>query len=262
MSRALIINADDFGWDFETANETVALLEAGRITSATILLGRPATKFAANFARENSKRFSFGLHFNIVDGATPFDSNRGIMALAPRNVFPSSGIQRLRALLRLLEPEQIRREFRAQLNELRGAGVHVSHVDSHGHLHKFPNVISALSGMLREEGLRVRRPQSIFFSRSWRKVLQNSYFNKRFVGLDTTDAFFMLEKHNDHLWFEKLMRCIPCGVTELGVHPGAAAAWRRMESAPLRRDDFFRTVEDHEVELTNFRDARISGGRT
>lgn len=55
--RSLIINADDFGLDYETCAMTIDCFEAGLLTSATIMVGCEASKQAYDYARQNRKRF-------------------------------------------------------------------------------------------------------------------------------------------------------------------------------------------------------------
>ena len=64
--KKLIINADDFGFDDETVDWTIKGFEAGKITSATIMAGMPATERAVEYAKAHPQ-FSFGTHLYLVD---------------------------------------------------------------------------------------------------------------------------------------------------------------------------------------------------
>ena len=73
---------------------------------------------------------------------------------------------RTRALTGRLVPEQLEREIEAQVRSVLDAGVPVSHVDSHRHLHKFAQVRAALASVLpRLEIRRVRAVQDLYVSR-------------------------------------------------------------------------------------------------
>ena len=254
VSKRLIINADDFGWDVDTSRQTMLLFERGAITSATILLGCPATEMAIEFACKNAHRFSFGLHFNIVDRKRPF-AVKAKSSLTANGLFPPSDFQRLRALAYMLDGDELREELRAQLRELTRGGVRVSHIDSHGHLHKYPSVISAISCMLQGEGAyAIRLPQSLFQGFAFRKRLQNRYFARYFKKLKTTDQFFMLERHNDPAWFERFLRQLHPGTTELGIHPGDEEEWRKCETAPFLDSRFCEKVEKAGVCFSNYSD--------
>jgi predicted glycoside hydrolase/deacetylase ChbG (UPF0249 family) len=223
----LIVNADDFGWDDETTDATIALLESGAATSATIMTGRPATQRALTFAKAAGTRFSFGLHFNIVDGQAPLSApSPSLVDRSGR--FRSSHRQRLAALAGRLDPIDIARECGAQLDVLAEAGVTVSHLDSHGHLHKFPLVAGAVRPILAERGIRfIRRPQNFYFRRAPLDFLDR-YCTWRFPAIATTD-YFVAGRPGDGAWVSRL----PPGITEIAVHPGWRDDWRRAETQAL-----------------------------
>lgn len=230
--RELILNADDFGWDTDTYQATVACFEAGLLTSATIMTGRPASGEAYEYARNNRKRFSFGLHFNMVDGHEPHAGKPSSLCIRDGG-FRASHRQRVRALAWMLSERDIAREFRVQLEELRDNGVHVTHVDSHGHLHKFPVVITSLRRELERAGLQwVRRPQNLYFAANPRQSVMNNYCQRYFGGLRHTHYYGAIN-HDDTAWASRLPELLRDGLTEISVHPGYAEAWRRCETEPL-----------------------------
>ena len=49
--QKLIVNADDFGFDDETVDWTIKGFETGKITSATIMAGMPATERVVEYAK-------------------------------------------------------------------------------------------------------------------------------------------------------------------------------------------------------------------
>src|ERR1700691_4717076 len=67
-SRLLIIHADDFG---ETEQITLGIcegIEAGFITSASIMANMPATTFALARVASLKDRASFGVHLTLCEG--------------------------------------------------------------------------------------------------------------------------------------------------------------------------------------------------
>jgi hypothetical protein len=226
--KKLIINADDFGWDAETAGATIALIERGWVTSATIMTGRQASELAMDYARSASRGVSFGLHFNIVDGQAPCSSSPGSL-LGADGCFRPSHSQRLRALFGRLRPGDNAAELRAQLSVLRDHGVRIGHLDSHGHLHKFPAVARAIRQVIEEFGIKkVRRPQNLYRSRSVRDML-DYYCALRFPAYITTDHLCMPDGV-DSQWLRDLSTFLPEGITEMGIHPGRVDGWRRRET--------------------------------
>ncbi|WP_439672251.1 ChbG/HpnK family deacetylase [Cupriavidus necator] len=231
--RNLIINADDFGYDEDTFKATVACFEAGLLTSATILIGRSASRLAYAFAREQRRAFSFGLHFNIVEGGPAHAARASSLCRRDGSFWPC-GIQRKRALAGLLDEHDIRQEFRCQLTELRDHGVQVSHVDGHGHLHKYPAVIRVIKEEMLRAGIRwVRRPQNCYFTKVPQvRGLMNAYLTRHFSGLNYTDYYVGADPREPG-WALRLPAILRDGVTEMSVHPGRAERWRQAEGAPL-----------------------------
>lgn len=253
QSRKLIINADDFGWDEDSCKATIACMEAGTITSATIMTDRPATRMACEYAAANAHRFSFGLHFNIVDQHRPMSRHQLSLIDPDTQAFRRSGQQRKKAMLWQLAPLDLQTELLAQLELIQGRGVKVSHIDSHGHLHKFPGVISALKQTLRHKNIRrVRRPQNLYGpgSKVSTKVI-NRLSTPFFSQLTLTDHFLTISSYEGP-WFEHLLTLLPPGTTELAVHPGHADTWRHEETRPLLDARFPTLLADRQVSLINF----------
>jgi predicted glycoside hydrolase/deacetylase ChbG (UPF0249 family) len=250
LNRTLIVNADDFGWDDDTTDETIRLIDSGVVTSATIMTSRPATQRALDYARKHQDRVSFGLHFNIVDGHQLADTQANSLHDGDGLARPS-GQQRIRALVGLLKARDIQTELAAQLKALSSAGISVSHVDSHGHLHKFPSVWKAMKPVIGEFGVRkVRRPQSIYspthggFSRRL-----NRYCSRAFADALSTDNFAYLDSTLPN-WLPGLVRDLPPGATELSIHPGTQEDWRSRETQALST---LRTIcEEEGVRLGSF----------
>ncbi|GAA0829389.1 MAG: hypothetical protein CL858_04380 [Cupriavidus sp.] len=251
--RSLIINADDFGLDYETCATTIDCFEAGLLTSATIMVGCEASKQAYDYARQNRKRFSFGLHFNIVDGFEPLAGKDTSLCDEP-GAFRESDAQRYAAMAGLLANTEIRREFRLQLEELRDNHVEVTHVDSHGHLHKFPSIIYSLRQEMRRAGITwVRRPQNVFLRPNAPRRIINNVFAIPFWGLMRTDYYCAVDG-GDETWAQRLPDALPDGLTEVSVHPGRAEPWRRIEAEPLLHPDELGTaLTSAGVALTRYR---------
>lgn len=250
--KRLLINADDLGLDEDTLTTTTRLMDAGHLRSGTILVGYPCTDAAITYALANPHH-SFGLHFNIAEGR-PL-SRRAASLVDRQGRFRGPIAQRLRALAGRLDPDDLRAELEAQLAVLADHRLTPSHLDSHGHFHKFPRVIDALRPTLRRFGIRKVR------------IAQTRYDNPRFYntaldryctaairpGFVTTDGFFNTRRGDDG-WFDRLLGDLDAGTTELGVHPGTQEAWRRIEAAPLGSPDLLGTLAAHGVTLISYHD--------
>lgn len=243
----IIVNADDFGCDADTCAATIACFEAGALSSASIMATMPAAAAAFAYAR-GARGPSFGLHLTFVRDTceAPAAPPRRILSLVDdEGRFRSSRAVRLRALAGLLNEDDIVREVDAQLGRAADAGVPLSHVDSHGHLHKFPVFRRALARVLPRHGLkRVRSEQNVYLACPWRNP---AYWLARTWGpvsrgpWRTTDWFYMPASMRDTEWPERLLRLGRRGTLEVGVHPGRREPWRDEERrAALRLRDLLR----------------------
>lgn len=238
----IITNADDFGQDEDTVRATIECLDNGSLTSATIMVKMPATAAAVAYARANPDK-SFGVHLTYVLGVgneAPVADPAKLPALtSPDGLFkPSQGV-RLQALRGAIPVDQIEIETEAQLALLRDMGVNVSHVDSHGHLHRFGPFREALRRVLPRFGIKkVRNVQDVYirkplkspnywFGPLWRRRLMHSF--------QTTDRFYMPTSAGDHGWWDPLLARRMEGTLEVGVHPGYTEPWREEERTSIRR---------------------------
>jgi len=164
----IILNADDFGYDDDTVSATIETFEAGALTSATIMPTMPATARAIEYARSNPQ-FSFGVHLTFCTDTVehPLSNPADIPDLVrPDGKFTESQSLRLRCLRGKVSVDQIEKEMEAQIRFLLDRGVPLSHVDSHGHLHKFKPFVEAMKRVLPRFGLRrVRTAQDVFLTR-------------------------------------------------------------------------------------------------
>lgn len=236
--KKIIINADDFGHDADSVMATVECFRAGALTSATIMPKMPATALAIEFARKNPQH-AYGVHLTFVRDTveSPMADPHLIPDLLDKDgEFLPSHQLRLMALSGSIPVDQLCIEISAQLERLIDAGVPISHVDSHGHLHKFKPFVQALAITLPRYGLsRVRNVQNQYttiplksptywLGHYWRRRIMNHFV--------TTPHFFMGTNANDPQWIEKILARPLNGVLEVGFHPGSPLhgdAWRNTE---------------------------------
>jgi chitin disaccharide deacetylase len=237
----IVVNADDFGYSQDTVEATVAALETGLLTGATIMANMPATAEALAYASRRPD-LSFGVHLAFVgDGSeAPVSRVSEVPALVTADgCFPGSRDVRARALAGRLPVDQIEYEVAAQLDVLVRAGIEISHVDSHRHLHKFKPFRTALRHVLPRYGIRrVRTVQDVYVKRPltsltyWLGPVWRTSLTRYF---DTTDHFYMPTTAGDRGWerVASQLASLDGATLEVGLHPGREDVWRRHELESL-----------------------------
>ena len=236
--QKIIVNADDFGHDPDSVLATIECFRADALTSATIMPKMPATEMAIKFARENPQH-AYGVHLTFVRDTveSPLADPRLIPALLDKNgAFLPSHQLRLMAFSGIVPVDQLCIEISAQIERLMDAGIPISHVDSHGHLHKFKPFVQALAATLPRYGLsRVRNVQNQYTVTPLKSPTywMGTYWRRRIMShFVTTPHFFMGTNANDSQWIEKILARPMNGVLEVGFHPGSplhGEVWRNNE---------------------------------
>jgi len=222
-SIRIIVNADDLGQSPNINAIISRLIQMGRITSATLLAVGPAFEEAVQVTTA-FPGCSFGAHLCLSEFSplTQVDVFRRLGLLDERGFFNNR--------LRTISPSYavlraVIVEWCAQLARMRDAGIPISHLDSHHHVHTIPWLFPAVKFVQRRFNIRsVRRSMDLYgagydppLSRRLEKALWNGSL-RRIYATQTTDRFGEL------VVFDQLYRegHLPAGVQtyELMAHPG------------------------------------------
>lgn len=250
----IILHADDFGTSADTVQATIECFEQGALTSASIMPGMPATAEATEFARAHPD-LDFGVHLTFVgdESERPLSPPEEIPALVGADGrFRATRHLRVRSLVHRLPVEQIEREARRQIEAVRDAGVEVSHVDSHRHMHKLPSFRQALERLLPRLGIRrVRAVQNVYLSRPLGSPTYwlGHGWQRRLTRTFATTAHFYMPTGLDTAWERPLLALAGrlSGTTmEIGVHPGYDS-WRDGERSSLVAFAGMARADGHEL---------------
>ncbi len=158
--RLLIVNADDYGL---TAGVSRGILQAHRdgiVTSTSVLTLAPAFATTAGWLGDVGS-IGVGVHLAAVGEDPPLLSAAEVPTLVDKGgrLAPSWRQFLPRAAAGRVDPDDLRREFVAQIDAVAGAGLAIGHLDTHQHLHLWPLVRSVVLDLAErlDAGVRVTR---------------------------------------------------------------------------------------------------------
>jgi len=147
----LIVNADDLGRTAGIDAGIFAAHRAGVVTSATLMVAYPQAVGAAA-ALPDHPELGIGLHVALTGGPSVLPPERIPSLVGDDGVLP-----RKPEAMDGADPAEVLAEVRAQLARFRElTGRLPTHLDSHHHSHRRPEVLAAVVEVAREHGLPVR----------------------------------------------------------------------------------------------------------
>ena len=162
VNPLLIVSADDFGLTDGVCRAVLRGYREGVVRATSLLAVGRSFDLAARMLADHPG-LDAGAHLAIVGEDPPLLTAREIPTLVDRRgTFPLSYRTVVaRAARGRLDPDDVRREFTAQLDRIDGAGVTVSHLDTHQHTHLWPSVAVVLVELAMARGVPgVRTPRS------------------------------------------------------------------------------------------------------
>ncbi|MFH1080250.1 MAG: ChbG/HpnK family deacetylase [Pseudomonadota bacterium] len=284
--KRLIIHADDLGADEARNAGIIEAIEAGSVTAVSVLVNGPAFQGCLQrIASMNGRQFSIGVHLNLTEGRPLSPGLETITGADGCFCGKQEGHRRLMNGNDDALQKEIRREFAAQIQTLRDAGVRMDHLDGHQHVHIFPAAIDATVWTAREFGIPwIRIPQEPLpaISMDRNNPLLNNEAEQfcrlaaavriRLHGstMKTTDHFrgLYLKGRLSLESLERTLQALPPGLAEFMVHPGRvhggpeqgpfsafSSQEREKELEVLTSGSFHRMLERYHVLLTPFPEA-------
>ncbi len=234
--RRLIVNADDCAL---TQGVTDGILEAHRhgiVTSTSVIAQGAAFDYAVPQLRAAAS-LEVGVHLTLVEERTLSDPRRVPSLAGPSGKLPATYAALLAGLTcgRIRWPD-VETELRAQVAACLGAGLRITHLDSHQHVHAWPPLLRRVLAIAADFAIpSIRLPldtprlawTAAEASKSllcllarfdvWALAPRRTRRSDRMAGLF----------ESGHLTEARLLRILdrlPEGATELVCHPGRADA--------------------------------------
>jgi predicted glycoside hydrolase/deacetylase ChbG (UPF0249 family) len=229
ITKALIVNADDFGLSAGVNRGIVQSHSHGIVTSASLMVRGTAAAEAAQLARQHPT-LSIGLHLDL--GEWEFQNGQWVL--------------RYEVLANLESAEGVAAEVDRQLGEFRRLlGREPTHLDSHQHVHRNEPIRSALMQQGNTLGVPVRH-----FSPRIR--YRGEFYGQSAKGDPCPQA---ISAEN----LLQLIAGLEPGITELGCHPGLGVdfrsvylAERSLEVKALCDPRVSQTISRHGIQLISF----------
>jgi predicted glycoside hydrolase/deacetylase ChbG (UPF0249 family) len=241
-SRCLIVNADDLGFSREVNRAIFTAYEKGVVTDTSLLIKRPSAQEAIEMIRKKPP-FPVGIHVDL-DPLLGWES-------------PAREKYSRQALERMLDnpsfARQIKKEIIEQVEAFLATGIIPSHLDTHHHVHGFPQIFKPLVQVMKKYHIKAIRFSKKGYSLIGREDI--------LLAPETAQCMEdMLRKNGiayPHQLIDPLfpfsLHELPAGVSELMVHPSAGGdAWRRKDLEMLMTPIFMKTVHEEKIKLMSF----------
>ncbi|EEL48503.1 hypothetical protein bcere0022_42440 [Bacillus cereus Rock3-44] len=174
----LIVNADDFGL---TEGTNYGIIEGhvnGIVNSTTMMMNMPGVEHAVRLAKEH-KTLGVGVHLVLTAG-------KPLLSDAP-SLISADGFFHKQSVVREgnINPEEVEREWTAQIEKFLSYGLTPTHLDSHHHVHSLPILHDVLERLATKYDVPIRRCEQeravrpfsdVFYSDFYSDGVQEDYF--------------------------------------------------------------------------------------
>lgn len=154
--KRLIVTADDVGMHPAMTDGAIHAHRQGIVTACSIVVGGVDFERAAELLR-GERALDVGVHLQLVEGK-PLSDPSTIASLvsgkAFRPAWPSFARAWLQGSVRRVEVE---RELRAQVERALARDLHLTHLNSHQHLHLLPGIFAIVERMAVDYGIHYLR---------------------------------------------------------------------------------------------------------
>jgi hypothetical protein len=147
----LIVNGDDFGRSSQVNRAILYCFRNELISSTSVMANGEAFEEACALARDNGLLDHVGLHV-VLDDGVPLSTD----IKQCNRLCDGEGRFRARANVLFMTREEkmaLAKEVTAQIQRVRRAGLPITHMDSHHHVHELWSVLSVVLGVAGEHAI-------------------------------------------------------------------------------------------------------------
>lgn len=286
MPKLVVINADDLGLSRGTNNGIARAHKEGLLTSASIMPTGPAYKEAVSMTKRLPK-LGIGVHLSLTLGKSIL-TKQEIPDLIDNNryFYSNSVILLLKTIFLPGMSQQIRKEFKAQIDATLRSGITIDHLNSQYHVHFMPKVFPILTSLAAEYKIPfVRVPIEPFFLYSFPNGILKWFlmrifgmilaFTHKLPGRYPVFYGILHTRNMDEATLIKTLYHTRIGISEILSHPGCydlgkthfdftrqgivhflKSPARTMELKSLITPSLKYVLKKHQIRLVSFREAR------
>lgn len=223
----LVVNADDYGMTKSISKGILRAHRGGIVTSVSIVTNTPS--FAETIEWVRDLEIDKGIHLTLNSGMPlsvpvpdlPIINRDGRFYLSPLQTPVFYFKSRFNWRQWVLD------EFRRQIDKLYAAGVNVTHLDSHFHVHAFPTIAKVISNIIKEYKIPfIRKPFETDLKKRIYHPVYNfiSYLSQKnlsCIGAKALPFYGLTEAGCINIKvLKRVLRNIKSTTGELMIHPG------------------------------------------
>lgn len=234
----IFINADDFGLNSSVNKAIVQSFKSGIINSATLMANMPGFDEAVEHISRHNLSSQIGVHLVLTEG------NPLTEEIKLKNYFFNgySEFKENRYLFFLLNKRNkklIYNEFAAQIEKVMSEDIHITHLDTHHHVHELYGITKILLKLRKTYNIPSIRilnnlEKSTSFYKRWYRKLVNIYIKRKRANFSelfgNRDDFLVNVKLNPTLISKKKV--------EIMVHPSYNSAGKLIDIVGTDELDF------------------------
>lgn len=181
MVKNIILNADDLGFSLGVNNAILQSHQKGFLSHASLMANTEYFDHAVEKVIPDCKDLKVGVHVNLTCAKALYKEN-----VLTRNGFLENTFVKLLFYRKTKEVlDSLEKEIELQIVKIKNAGISISHIDGHEHVHIIPSINKIVRKLAKKHNIeRVREINEGLFE-SWR-------FNGRTASLANVVKLFLL----------------------------------------------------------------------
>lgn len=232
----LIISADDFGLTEGVTKGISESMLSGAVTRTSAMMCTNGSEWIKKYAKGLGGKI--GLHLQLTDGTPMLPTEEVFSLVGSDGRFPAKSKQ-----LGNVNPEEIEKEWEAQMGAILDLGITPSHIDTHHNVHRFPKVFKVYCAIADKYKLPTRALSPIMAKKlNSMGLLGSDYCYEKWYGEDLTTVNLV-----NHL-IRAFQSIENNGTIELMCHPGYVDQNLELRSHYL---------QEREKELAIFLDSQL-----